>query len=159
MRVLIATDPTPAHQRRRPAATAGFDPGGAVDGELVTPPVVDCPDVDCGTCATGWFGLVSHGASATAMIVDRPGVTLADLKRRIHEWLDCNGIVDTIVQAVESGEYSVDGRYIDDPVDAVDEVVMAHVDDIQQICAEFPVGTELSRLGTLVSPTSVDVAA
>ena len=93
------------------------------------------------------------------MIVDRPGVTLGDLKRRIHDWLDCNGIVDTIVEAVESGEYVVDGEWFDDPVAAVDDVVMAHVHDIQQICAEYPVGTELSRLGQLVSPTRVGVAA
>jgi hypothetical protein len=155
MLVLIATDPTPAHRRRAPRV----DVPAAVDGELVTPPVVDCPDVECSTCATGWFGLVSHGASTTAMVVDRPGVTLADLERRIHDWLDCNGIVDTIVQAVEAGEYVVDGQPFDDPVAAVDDIVMAHVHDIQQICAEFPVGTELSRLGSLVSPVAARVAA
>jgi hypothetical protein len=155
MLVLIATDPTPAHRRR----SAGPDITSAVDGELVTPPVVDCPDTDCRTCAIGWFGLVSHGVSTTAMVVDRPGVTLADLRRRIHDWLDCSGIVDTIVQAVESGEYSVDGEPIDDPVAAVDELVMAHVHDVQRICAEFSVGTELSRLGSLVSPTRARAAA
>lgn len=155
MLVLIATDPTPAHRRRASLA----DAPAAVDGELVTPPVVDCADVECSTCATGWFGLVSHGASTTAMVVDRPGVTLADLKHRIHDWLDCNGIVDTVVQAVETGDYVVDGECFDDPVTAVDDLVMAHVHDILQICAEFPVGTELSRLGTLVSPTHTSLAA
>ncbi len=154
MLVLIATDPSPSHDRRgrRPDALP------AVDGELVTPPVVDCPDVDCSTCATGWFGLVSHGVSSTAMVVDRPGVTLADLKRRIHDWLDCTGIVDTIVQAVEAGEYVVDGVRFDDPVAAVDDVVTAHVHDIQQICARYPVGAQLSRLGTLVSRTRLAAA-
>lgn len=155
MLVLIATDPTPAHRRRAPFQEAP----PAVDGELVTPPVVDCPDVECDTCATGWFGLVSHGATTTAMVVDRPGVSLADLKRRIHDWLDCNGIVDTIVQAVDAGEYVVDGVHFDDAVAAVDDVVLAHVHDLQQICAEFPVGTELSRLGSLVSPVATRVAA
>lgn len=155
MLVLIATDPTPAHRRRH----VDDDVPPAIDGELVTPPVVDCPDRACRSCATGWFGLVSHGASTTAMVVDRPGVTLADLERRIHDWLDCGGVVDTIVQAVEAGEYTVDGERFDDPVMAVAELVTAHVHDIQQICAEFPVGTELSRLGTLVSPTQARVAA
>lgn len=155
MLVLIATDPSPAHRPRRSAT----DVPAAVDGELVTPPVVDCPDVDCSMCAAGWFGLVSHGATMTAMVVDRPGVTLADLKRRIHDWLDCNGVIDTIVQAVESGEYVVDGQVFDDPVAAVDDLVLAHVDDIHEICAEFPIGTELSRLGSLVSPTRTRVAA
>lgn len=155
MLVLIATDPTPAHRLRRRRA----DVPAAIDGELVTPPVVDCPDVACSTCSTGWFGLVSHGATTTAMVVDRPGVSLADLKRRIHDWLDCAGVVGTVVDAVESGEYSVDGVPVDDPVTAVDELVMAHVHDIQQICNEFPVGTELSRLGSLVSPTHGRAAA
>lgn len=155
MLVLIATDPAPAHRRHPSLAEAP----AAVDGELVTPPVVDCPDVECETCATGWFGLVSHGASTTAMVVDRPGVTLTDLRRRIHDWLDCAGIVDTVVQAVEAGEYTVDGERFDDPVAAVDDIVMAHVSDIRQICAEFPVGTELSRLGSLVSPVAARAAA
>ncbi|MFP5487189.1 MAG: hypothetical protein ACLGHQ_02635 [Acidimicrobiia bacterium] len=155
MLVLIATDPTPAHAHR----AGGTDLAGAVDGELVTPPVVDCPDSRCEVCTTGWFGLVSHGATTTAMVVDRPGVTLADLKRRIHDWLDCGGVLDTVVQAVEAGEYEVDGQPFDDPVAAVDDIVMAHVHDIMQICAEFPVGTELSRLGTLVSPVARRVAA
>lgn len=155
MLVLIATDPTPAH-RLRPT---GGDLHAAIDGELVTPPVVDCPDTGCRTCAIGWFGLVSHGAATTAMVVDRPGVTLADLRRRVHDWLDCSGVVDTIVQAVDAGEYTVDGEPFHDPVAAVDELVMAHVHDVQQICAEFPVGTELSRLGTLVSPIRARAAA
>lgn len=155
MLVLIATDPTSAHHRRQRRA----DVPTAIDGELVTPPVVDCPDAHCGTCATGWFGLVSHGASTTAMVVDRPGVTLADLKRRVHDWLDCSGVVGAVVQAVEAGEYAVDGAPVTDAVTAVDDLVMAHVHDIQQICSEFPVGTELSRLGTLVSPTRGRAAA
>jgi hypothetical protein len=155
MLVLIASDPTLVHPPRRPQLGVG----PAVDGELVTPPVLDCVDAECRTCSTGWFGLVSHGATATAMVVDRPGVTLADLKRRVHDWLDCGGVIDTIVQAVESGEYTVDGEPFDDPVAAVDELVMAHVHDIHQICAEFPIGTELSRLGSLVSPTRARTAA
>lgn len=155
MLVLIATDSSPAHRRRRP--WPDYKP--AVDGELVSPPVIDCPDADCSSCAQGWFGLVSHGATTSAMVVDRPGVTLADLKRRIHDWLDCGGVVDTIVQAVDAGEYVVDGEPFGDPVAAVDDIVMAHVHHIQQICAEFPVGTALSRLGSLVSPARADVAA
>jgi hypothetical protein len=155
MLVLIASDPTLVHHRRRPQLGVG----PAVDGELVTPPILDCVDPDCRACPTGWFGLVSHGATTTAMVVDRPGVTLADLKRRIHHWLDCGGVIDQIVQAVESGEHTVDGALFDDPVDAVDELVMAHVHDIHQICAEFPIGTELSRLGSLVSPTQARTAA
>ena len=157
MLVLIATDSTPAHQARRKPFDQEIE--SAIDGELVSPPVVDCPDVSCDTCALGWFGLVSHGATRMAMVVDRPGVTLGDLKRRVHEWLDCNGIIDTIVQAVEEGEYAIDGQLFLDPVAAVDDVVMAHVHDIQQICAEFPIGTTLSRLGQLVSPTRLDIAA
>ena len=158
MHVLIATDSTPAHERR-PMRSARPDVGAAVDGELVAPVVVDCPDAHCATCATGWFGLVSHGASSTAMVVDRPGVTESDLKRRIHDWLDCIGVVDAIVQSVEAGDHAVDGCAVDDPVAAVDDVVMAHVHDIRRICERFPLGTELSRMGQLVAPVRGVMAA
>jgi len=152
MLVLIATDelhgaPTPS------------DHHCAVDGELVVPVVLDCPDEHCDVCNRAWFGLVSHGATTTAMVVDRPGVTLAMMRDRIHGWLDCNGTVDTIVQAVEAGDYEVAGIVFDDPVAAVAELVDAHVDEVIEICATYPVGTTLSRMGQLVAPRAVAEAA
>ena len=51
----------------------------AVDGELVSPVVLDCPNPLCEVCAHAWFGLTSHGCTDQAMVVDRPGVTEAAL--------------------------------------------------------------------------------
>jgi hypothetical protein len=151
MLVLIATDEL--------QGTAPDDHHHAVDGELVVPKVMECPDSLCDVCRRGWFGLVSHGATTTAMVVERPGVTQADLRRRIHDWLDCTGTIDLIVSAAESGEYEVDGLVVADPVAAVAELVDAHVHEIQLICQTFGVGTTVSRLGTLVSPRLYSAAA
>ncbi len=151
MLVLIATD--------QPADRLPSDRHHAVDGELVSPVVLECPDDRCEACARGWFGLISHGGTTTAMIVDRPGVTEAALRRRVHEWLDCGGTIDRVVQASEAGEYEVDGVPCSDPVAAVDELVSAHVEEIRAICATFPVGTIVSRMGQLVSPRHAAVAA
>ena len=46
--------------------------------------MLDCPDEHCDVCDRGWFGLVSHGATTTAMVVDRPGVTEHMLRTRLH---------------------------------------------------------------------------
>ncbi len=151
MLVLIATDEL--------QGSAHDDHHHAVDGELVAPVVLDCPDRECDVCARGWFGLVSHAGTTTAMVVDRPGVTVAALRRRIHDWLDCNGTIDAIVSASEAGVYEVDGVCVDDPVAAVDELVSAHVAEIRTICAAYPVGTVVSRLGQLVAPRHLADAA
>lgn len=131
----------------------------AVDGELVSPVVLDCPNPLCEVCAHAWFGLTSHGCTDQAMVVDRPGVTEAALRSRVHDWLDCRGDIDAIVQASEAGEYELDGIRVDDPVAAVDELVSAHIAEIRAICERFPVGTTVSRLGQLVAPRQLGRAA
>jgi hypothetical protein len=151
MLVLVAT--------QDPHGTLPTDRHFAVDGELVVPVVLECPDTHCDVCARAWFGLVSHAGTTTAMVADRPGVSEADLRRAIHAWLDHQGTVDLIVQAAEQGDYEVDGRLIDDPVAAVADLVDAHVDTIRTICSEFALGTTVSRMGTLVSPRIVAKAA
>lgn len=151
MLVLIATDEL--------QGTAPDDHHEAVDGELVCPVVLECADDHCDACRRGWFGLVSHGGTTTAMVVERPGVDEASLRSRIHEWLDCRGVVDAVVQAVESDQYSVDGERFDDALQAVDELVTAHLREIREICASFPVGTIVSRLGPLVARRRLDMAA
>jgi hypothetical protein len=123
----------------------------AVEGELVAPVALECPDTHCDVCARAWFGLVSHAGTTTAMIADRPGVTESDLKRAIHTWLDHQGKVGLIVEAAEEGEYLVDGQLITEPVAAVADLVDAHIQMIREICEGFPVGTIVSRMGTLVS--------
>jgi hypothetical protein len=151
MLVLIATD-------ELHGATPN-DHHCAIDGELVTPVVLECPDEHCDVCSRAWFGLASHGPTTTAMVVERPGVTEAILRERLHGWLDCTGAVDSIVQAVEAGEYEVAGQRFDDPVAAVAELVDAHIDEMREICASYPVGTTVSRLGQLVAPRSWTEAA
>ena len=128
----------------------------AVDGELVAPVVLECPDTLCDVCPRAWFGLVSRAGTTTAMIVDRPDLTEVLLRDRIHEWLKSCGSIDLVVEASEAGEYEVAGVRITDPLVAVDELVSAHVDEIRAICAEFPVGTVVSRFGQLVAPRAVD---
>ncbi len=151
MLVIIATDDThrSVHDQR----------DRAVAGEIVTPVAVPCGNPHCERCNQGWYGLVSHAPTYTAMVVDRPGVTEADVRRRIHEWLDCMGIIDTVFDACERGTYSVDGQHIDDPVDAVAEIVDEHLREIRTICATYPVGTVISRFGTLVSASAFADAA
>ncbi len=151
MLVLIATDSL--------HGSIPSDHQHAVDGELVTPVVVECADDRCESCRRGWFGLVSHGGTTTAMVVDRPGVTEAILRERLHRWLDCQGTIDRVVQAVEAGEYEVDGRPFDDPVAAVDELISDHISEIRAICERFCVGTMVSRMGPLVAPRVIDRAA
>ena len=58
-----------------------------------------------------------------------------------------------------TGEYEVDGVRVDDPVAAVDELVSAHLAEIRTICATYPVGTVVSRLGQLVAPRHLADAA
>ena len=123
----------------------------AVEGELVVPVVLECPDTHCDVCARAWFGLASHAGTTTAMVAERPGVTEAELRRLIHDWLDHKGTVGMIVQAAEDGDYQVDGFPITDPVMAVADLVDAHVEMIRDICSGFAIGTVVSRRGTLVS--------
>ena len=150
MLVLIATDHPPTRRH--------LTKGQAVEGELVAPVVLACGDDRCTKCQGSWFGLVSHGDTPTAMVVDRPGVTEADLRRRLHDWLDCMGTIDLVVQASEAGEYELDGHRVEDPVAAVDELIGDHIGEIHEICRTYPVGTVVSRLGHLVAPLSGDDA-
>ena len=147
MLVLIATGELPD--------SSPSDHHLAVDGELVAPVVLECPDTLCDVCPRAWFGLVSHAGTTTAMVVDRPELTEAVLRDLIHEWLECCGSIDLVAEASEAGEYEVAGVRITDPVAAVDDLVSAHVDEIRAICTEFAVGTIVSRLGQLVAPRPV----
>lgn len=149
MRVLVATT------ERQTSGDRAF----AVEGELVTPVVLECLDRHCDVCARAWIGLGSHAGTTTAMVVDRPGVTEADVRRAIHEWLDCRGTIDLIVQAAEAGEYAVDGVPFDDPIMAVDELIDAHVAEIRAITDAFGEGAVVSRLGQLVSERVIPFAA
>jgi hypothetical protein len=151
MLVLIATEEL--------QGTSPYDHHCAIDGELVTPNVLLCGNPRCQACERGWFGLASLGITTTAMVVERPGVTVADLRRRIHDWLDDLGTIDQVHQAHHHGHLDWQGFDVADPVAAVATIVDAHVGEITEVCANFAVGTTVSRLGSLVSMRHFAAAA
>ncbi len=70
MRVLIAIEDR--HARKHPNHR---DAQSAVDGELVTPPILECVEDFCAECNASWFGLSTHMPVRTAMVVERPHLT------------------------------------------------------------------------------------
>ncbi len=151
MRVLIA-----ANQQRR---VHEHQSGEAVDGELVTPVLLDCSDPERCRCSRSWAGLSTTGFSGLAEVADRPNLSRGEVRRAIHELLDGVGWIDSAVQLTETGEFTLDGVVIDDPVWAAERMIDDHLDQIEAICATFPVGAVLSRLGDLVAPTVETQAA
>jgi hypothetical protein len=151
MLVLVATTD--------PYGVLDNDVSTAFEGELVVPSVLDCPDRECTICRRAWHGLASQGLTTTAMVAARDGVTEAQLRRAIHDWLDGQGTIDEVVQATEDGCYEVNGITFDDPVMAVDDLVEAHLHEIREVCEHFEPGTIVSRLDTLVSPRVLRRAA
>lgn len=151
MRVLIAV-----HQQHR---VCDARPGDAVDGEIVTPVLLDCTEPDRCRCSRSWAGLSTTGFSALAEVADRPNLTRAEVRRAVHDLLDEVGWIDDLVQAVEAGETSFDGHAVSDPVWATECMIDEHLAQIEQICASFPVGTVVSRLGDLVAPSADSYAA
>ncbi len=62
----------------------------AVAGELVYLPLFDCDRDDCG-CTRGFAGLSSSKATTTAMVIDRPDMTKADLEVAVADGLHRQG--------------------------------------------------------------------
>lgn len=147
MRVLIAVN-----QQRR---VHEHQPGHAVDGGLVTPVLLECTDPAQCRCNRSWAGLSTIGFSALAEVADRPNLDRFELRRALHGLLDEVGWIDEMVQAIEADDSGDE----DDPVWAAERMIDDHVAQIEEICASFPVGTVLSRLGDLVAPTVESRAA
>ncbi len=123
MKVLVAT-----------TSGQGECPGDycwTVEGELVTPVVVSCSEPGCG-CRQGFSGLASTRATTTAMVADLDDVELGQLAGALQDslrrdgWLRGLDVLDTI------------------------ELIEEHLDAIEQVCAEFPVGTIVRRQDDLV---------
>ncbi len=151
MRVLIAVN-----QQRR---IHDHQPGHAVDGELVTPVLLDCTDPANCRCNRSWAGLATVGFSALAEVADRPNLARGEVRAAVHELLDEIGWIDEMVQAIESDRGDSHDDDGDDPVWATERMIDDHLAQIDAICASFPVGTVLSRLGDLVAPTVESRAA
>jgi hypothetical protein len=151
MRVLIAVN----HQRR----LQEHRPGEAVDGEIVTPVLVECTEPARCRCDRSWAGLATAGLSTLAEVADRPNMTRAEVRGAIHGLLEAVGWIDDLVQAIEADEIAFDDGECDDPVWLTERMIDDHLAHIEQICDTFPVGTVLSRLGDLVAPTVESRAA
>jgi hypothetical protein len=150
MRVLIAVN-----QQRR---VHEHQQGHAVDGELVSPVLLECTDPERCRCNRSWAGLSTVGFSALAEVADRPNLDRSELRRAIHSLLDEVGWIDEMVQAIETDRAAGAGD-ADDPVWAAERMIDDHLAQIDEICSTFPVGTVLSRLGDLVAPTVESRAA
>jgi hypothetical protein len=128
-----------------------------VEGELVTPVVAACSDVRCG-CDRGFPGLASARATTTAMVVDLPHVTGADLRDAVHESLVRGGWLDLLREAASADDAGDDGHGAD-PEAELHDIVDEHVDAIAAVCAAFPVGTVVGRHGPQVVARSLPTAA
>jgi len=89
-----------------------------VDGELVTPITFECCVPDTCGCGRGFPGLVSAGATTTAMVVDRTAITLQLLRQSVTDSLDRGGW-----RGVADEEF--------------EQIVDDHVDTIVRICQAF----------------------
>lgn len=144
MRVLIAVN--------QQCRVHEHQPGEAVDGELVTPVLLECTEPARCRCNRSWAGLSTTGFSGLAEVADRPNLDRSELRRAIHNLLDEVGWIDDVVQAIEADR--ADGvADVDDPVWVVQRMIDDHLAQIDEICSTFPAGTVLSRLGDLVAPT------
>jgi len=144
MLVLIATNEL--------QGTVDGDYAWTVEGELVTPVVVECRSGDRCGCRRGFPGLASERATTTAMVVDRPELTQEDLRGAVRDWLDRGGWVDLLTDGVgERLGLDPDHIEVSSEVDEiVEDMVDEHVDNIGLVCRSFPVGTVIARDGDLV---------
>jgi hypothetical protein len=157
MLVLIATNEL--------QGTVPGDYAWTVEGELVTPVVTECSSGDACGCRRGFPGLASSRATTTAMVVDRPGITEADLRDAIEQWLDRSGWIRLIEEAAVERSFAAGlggclGSAEEDEIDdMIGALVDEHVDMIGDVCSAFPVGTVVVRRGDLVSARRHPMAA
>ena len=155
MLVLIATNEL--------QGTSPDDYSFTVEGELVTPVAAECASGERCGCNRGFPGLASGFATTTAMVADRPGVTDADLRDAVFDWLDRTGWIELFeATALErAGSGAGGGRFHPDHDvdDLIEAVIDEHVDCIHEVCSTYPVGTVVVRRGTLVMTRSYPSAA
>lgn len=121
MKVLVAT-------RQTQGAVRG-DFCHTVEGELVTPHIVECGDPEQCGCGRSFSGLASDQATTTAMVVDLEHVDRAALASAVRDNLERWGITAEVL-----GE-------------EVDDEVHDHLEAIEWACAGRPVGTIVRRRG------------
>jgi len=101
----------------------------AVEGELVTPITVECCVPESCGCGRGFPGLVSAGATTTAMVVDRIGIGPSLLRQ---------SVADSLVRG---------GWHIGFDGDEFERLVTDHVETINGICTAFGEGAIVRRNG------------
>jgi hypothetical protein len=157
MLVLIATNDL--------QGTVESDYAWTVEGELVTPVATECASGERCGCNRGFPGLASGYATTTAMVVNRPGVTEADLRDAVYDWLDRGGWIDLLEQTATDRSIAAghDGHLAIDEYDSidtmVDSIIAEHLDMIHEVCSSFPEGTVVVRRGPLVAARSHPFAA
>lgn len=146
MLVLIATNEL--------QGTAAGDYAWTVEGELVTALASECDSGDRCGCSRGFPGLASGKATTTAMVVDRPGVTMTDMREAVYDWLDRGGWIDLLEET--EAERSPDGTA---EVDAlVEAIIDEHVEVIGDVCNCYAEGTIVTRFGSLISARATRAA-
>ena len=132
-----------------------------VEGELVTPLASECASGDRCGCARGFPGLASGFATTTAMVVDRPGVTEADLRDAVYDWLDRGGWIDLLEQTADDRTAVLDDDLArSDEIDwIVEGIIDEHLELIRQVCDAYPAGSIIVRHGTMVRTRSYPTAA
>ena len=99
-----------------------------VEGELVTPVTVECCVPDTCGCGRGFPGLVSAGATTTAMVVERTAISPSLLRQSVSDSLERSGW-----RAVADDEF--------------EQIVDEHVETIAGICKAFGDGAVVRRDG------------
>jgi len=124
MKVLVATGRTQGQLQG--------DYHWAVEGELVTAVTAECCEpARCG-CGRGFPGLASSKATTTAMVVEMAHVDEAMLRTAVFDSLRRQGWLQWLDETEQE--------------DLLDD----HLDAIEQICAEHPVGSVVRRNGPTV---------
>ncbi len=116
-----------------PHAQDRSKPSNTVAGELVVPSVAGC---DCEApcrCATAWFGIASGGATATAIVADRPGVRPSELRQIVSEHvartrgIAVDQVLGSDVESIVAGVSDVTCRFAEGTVVELvgDRIVLA----------------------------------
>ncbi len=148
MKVLIATS--------EQQGVAPGDYSHTLEGELVTPVASECDNGEQCGCNRGFPGLVSARATTTAIVVERPGLTIDDLRDAVAGYLERGGWVELLWSGAEYSD-------VLDPAQEVElglaELVHEHVEMILEIGARVPEGTVVERAGTMVFVREMPKAA
>lgn len=120
MKVLVAT-------KEEQGAHEG-DYCWTMEGELVAVGSLACVESDRCGCSRGFPGLASSRATTTAKVVDRPHITVDDLRGAVRDWLERDGWFDLL----------------DDDAEA-DDLIDSCLADIDRAATTFPLDTVVGR--------------